>query len=315
MTNYVKIYGSQLLRSTVWVSTDKETKLVWITLLSIADRHGLALTSIPGLAKDACIDIDECERALKTLCSPDPYSRTKKYEGRRLEVIDGGFLLLNYKKYREIRTETQVKEAERKAAWRAKQTAKKGAGRVPDVPSSPTVSRATPTPTPTPSLSEKEGTGNSKTSEPIAKMDLVPTRDRSIIAKSLVDSLEQIGQIEIVKKELLGWQIRAVFSYWVKKMGKDNTRTKLSLGRWARLKKYINLYDIETCLYAIDGALIHPHHNQDDGKTFHEFAEIFMNKPEGPDRVEKISEYARKKDRHPKHRLLEKYPELEGHVE
>ena len=317
MTNYVKIYGSQLLRSTVWVSTDKETKLVWITLLSIADRHGLALTSIPGLAKDAGVDIDECERSLKTLCSPDPYSRTKKYEGRRLEVIDGGFLLLNYKKYREIRTETQVKEAERKAAWRAKQTPKKGVGRVPDVPSSPVESRATPTPskTPTPSLSEKEGTDNSKTSESLANLALVPTRDRSIVAKSVLESLKLIGQIEIVEKELLKWQIRAGFAYWVTKMGKDNARVKLSLGRWARLEKYIKMYDLETCLYAIDGALIHPHMNQDGKTPLHEFEEIFMNKPEGPGRVEKLSEYARKKDRHPKYRLLEKHPELEAHVE
>ena len=145
-------------------------------------------------------------------------------------------------------------------------------------------------------------------------MDLVPTRDRAIVTKPILESLEQIGKIEIAKEFLLGWQIKAVFSYWVSKMGKDNNRVKLTLGRWDRLKKYIQLYDIETCLYAIDGAKIHPHMNQ-DGKTFHEFAEIFMSKPEGPDRVEKLSEHARKKDRHPKHRLLEKYPELESHVE
>ena len=131
----------------------------------------------------------------------------------------------------------------------------------------------------------------------------------------MLDSLEQVGQTEIVADELLGWQITAVFAYWITKFQKDNARTKLTHGRWARLEKYIQLYDIETCLYAIDGAAIHPHMNQENGKTFHEFAEIFMTKPDGPDRVEKLSEYARKKDSHPKHRLLEKYPELESHVE
>ena len=161
MTSYVKIYGNQLLRSTVWVNTNKETKLVWITLLAIADKHGMALASIPGLAKEAGVSIEECEGALDVLRSPDAYSRTKKYEGRRLEDIDGGFLLLNYKKYRELRTEAQVNEAERKAAWRARQSTQEPNGHVPgqtDVPSSPVVSRTTPTPTPSPTPKEDSTT-------------------------------------------------------------------------------------------------------------------------------------------------------------
>lgn len=148
--------------------------------------------------------------------------------------------------------------------------------------------------------------------QPLAKMDLVPTRDHPIVAKSVLESLALVGQIEIAAKHLLTWQIRAVFAYWVAKFNKDNARTKLTFGRWARLKKYIKLYDIETCLYAIDGAAIHPHANQEDGKTFHEFQEIFMNKPEGPDRVEKLSEYARERNKYSKHPLLKKHPELES---
>lgn len=165
MTGYVKIYGNQLMRSTVWVNTSKETKLLWITMLAIADKNGLVLASIPGLAKEAGISLAECEESIGVLCSPDPYSRTKKYEGRRLEVIDGGFLLLNYKKYREMRTEAQVKEAERKAAWRAKQSEKAAEGHVtgqPDVPSSPTKSRATPTPSPPPSPTPEEEASSSQ---------------------------------------------------------------------------------------------------------------------------------------------------------
>jgi hypothetical protein len=37
-----------------------------------------------------------------------------------------------------------------------------------------------------------------------------------------------------------------------------------------------------------------------------------MNKPDGAGRVEKLSGFARQKDKRPKHRLLEKHPELEG---
>lgn len=37
-----------------------------------------------------------------------------------------------------------------------------------------------------------------------------------------------------------------------------------------------------------------------------------MNKPEGPDRVEKLSEYARERNKYSKHPLLKKHPELES---
>ena len=163
MTGYVKIYGDQLMRSTVWVNTSKETRLLWITMLAIADKNGLVLASIPGLAKEAGVSIEECEESLKVLSSPDPYSRTKKYEGRRLEVIDGGFLLLNYRKYREMRTEAQVKDAMRKAAWRAKQAEKPQTGHVPghsDVTPSHSMSRATPAPTPSPSATPEAEEGS-----------------------------------------------------------------------------------------------------------------------------------------------------------
>ena len=85
-------------------------------------------------------------------------------------------------------------------------------------------------------------------------------------------------------------------------------------GKATLLNTLSGIDDITAGEVIIDGAAIHPHMNQ-EGKTFHEFAEIFMTKPDGPDRVEKLSEYARKRDKTPKHRLLEKHPELEGQVE
>ena len=146
MSGFVKLYGDQLLNSTVWVSADSATKLVWITLLLVADQHGIVNASVPGLAHQAGVTVEEAGKAINYLTAPDPHSRTKDYEGRRIEPLDGGWLVLNYMKYREYRSEKQVQEAERKRAYRQQQSdmsqmsqdvpghVPPKAGRVPNVP-------------------------------------------------------------------------------------------------------------------------------------------------------------------------------------
>jgi len=148
--------------------------------------------------------------------------------------------------------------------------------------------------------------------QPLANLALVPTRDSPIVAKDVVATLKAIQGESIAEEQRLSIRILTVFSYWVAKFHMDNARTKLSHGRWDRLAKFLKLYDLETLLYAIDGAKIHPHMNQEGKEPLHAFEAIFMNKPEGAGRVEKLSEYARKRDKRPKHRYLAKHPELEA---
>lgn len=113
MAGYVKLFSS-ILDSTVW-ETPLPTKVVWITMLAMSDRDGEVSASVPGLAKRAGVDRLECERALALLLAPDPDSRTKDYDGRRLEVIDGGWRVLNYEAYRDRASadEKRAKDAER----------------------------------------------------------------------------------------------------------------------------------------------------------------------------------------------------------
>lgn len=116
MTGYTKLFNS-ILCSTIWRADDK-TRIVWITLLALAGKDGIAEGSIPGLADMARVSIEDCERALNYLMSPDQYSRTKDHEGRRISEIDGGWLILNHKKFRskmsvdEKREYDRVKQAE-----------------------------------------------------------------------------------------------------------------------------------------------------------------------------------------------------------
>jgi hypothetical protein len=110
---FTKLFSS-ITASTVWCE-DPETKVVWITMLAMSDRLGRVSGSIPGLAAMARVSVDATRRALDKFLSPDPDSRSKEVEGRRIEVIDGGWRLINYKKYREMRDEEERKQY--KAEW------------------------------------------------------------------------------------------------------------------------------------------------------------------------------------------------------
>jgi hypothetical protein len=99
MAGFTKLF-STIVHSTIW-QEELHVKVVWITLLAMADRSGVVEASIPGLAKAAGVSLQECQDSLVRLSSPDPYSRTPDYEGRRIETVPGGWLILNHAKYRE----------------------------------------------------------------------------------------------------------------------------------------------------------------------------------------------------------------------
>lgn len=115
---FVKLYGT-ILTSSVWVESH-ETFRVWMAMLVLADRNGYVAGTAPGLASIARVTLDECEAALAVLMAPDTHSRTKEHGGRRIEIIEGGWTILNHAKYRELRSDSQIATAERVAKFRAK---------------------------------------------------------------------------------------------------------------------------------------------------------------------------------------------------
>jgi hypothetical protein len=119
MPGFVKLFET-LTDSTIWCAPDR-TRLVWITMLAKADRFGRVLASVPGLAHAARVPIPDCRKAIDSFLSPDPDSRTPDHEGRRIECIDGGWRLVNYQKYRDLRDEEAQRESKRK--WAAKHRA------------------------------------------------------------------------------------------------------------------------------------------------------------------------------------------------
>lgn len=120
MAGYTKLF-SDIIHSTVW-REDVHTKIVWITMLAMSDRHGQVMSSLPGLADSAKVALEQCIEALRILSSPDQYSRTKEYEGRRISEIDGGWLILTYEKHRARKDdeEQRLRTAERVRQYRAR---------------------------------------------------------------------------------------------------------------------------------------------------------------------------------------------------
>ena len=108
MDTYTKLF-STITESTIWCE-DSDTRVVWITMLAMCDKNGEVPASIPGLAKTAMVSLEKTELALEKFMQPDKYSRTKDFEGRRIEEIQGGWLLLNHATYRAKRQDEHRKD-------------------------------------------------------------------------------------------------------------------------------------------------------------------------------------------------------------
>src|ERR1700757_3029415 len=127
MSGYAKLF-SRILDSTVW-REDNETRILWITMLAMADKNGNVLCTVPGLADRARISLAQCESALQKFQKPDKYSWSREEEGRRIRVIDGGWFLINHAKYRAMLSKDEQREKTRLRVERFRQKSVTGVTR------------------------------------------------------------------------------------------------------------------------------------------------------------------------------------------
>ena len=114
MAGYTKLF-SEIITSTIW-QKDSKTRIVWITMLALANRRGKVAASVPGLARLANVKLPECEKSLKILKAPDPHNEPTDYEGRYIKETEGGFQMLNFAFWRE-----KIKAEERRSYLAGKQ--------------------------------------------------------------------------------------------------------------------------------------------------------------------------------------------------
>ena len=90
---------SGIINSSIW-SEPLATRVLWITILALKDENGFVGAARSGLKRAANITDEEFGIAIKSLESPDLESRTPDYDGRRVEKIEGGWVVLNHEKYK-----------------------------------------------------------------------------------------------------------------------------------------------------------------------------------------------------------------------
>jgi hypothetical protein len=99
-SGYTKLFN-RIVHSTIWREPN-EVRILWITMLAMADQDGVVYCTVPGLADVARVTLDQCEHALEKFQQPDRYSWSQEDEGRRIRTVDGGWLLINHEKYRAL---------------------------------------------------------------------------------------------------------------------------------------------------------------------------------------------------------------------
>lgn len=118
---YNKLF-TRILDSSIWLESHA-TRIVWVAMLASMDEDGYChFASIGNVAQRAVVSREEAEKAMAILEAPDANSSDPAHEGRRVERVPGGWLVLNAPKYREIATREQskVQTRERVRRFRAR---------------------------------------------------------------------------------------------------------------------------------------------------------------------------------------------------
>ena len=126
--HYAKLWAS-ILDSSVW-SEPEGHRIVWITMLAMKDKDGFVGASVDGLARRANIDEERVQAALDAFLAPDPRSRNRNNEGRRIQVVPRGWLVLNHEYFQGLQDHEARRAYERNR--KALQRRRESPGHVPD---------------------------------------------------------------------------------------------------------------------------------------------------------------------------------------
>lgn len=111
---FVKIF-EQIYDSSL--SEDYLTRLVFQDFLILSDAEGVVDMTPESIARRTNVPIDVVRAGIRYLEQPDQRSRSKEQEGRRIARIDDhrdwGWRIVNYQKYREIRSTEDRKTYQR----------------------------------------------------------------------------------------------------------------------------------------------------------------------------------------------------------
>jgi hypothetical protein len=109
---YNRLFG-KILDSSIWLESDSTVRL-WFTFLASMDEDGFCTFACEeNLGRRARIKPSVLKRALAILEAPDPNSSDPDNEGRRIERVPGGWIVLNAVKYRHLGSREAARESTR----------------------------------------------------------------------------------------------------------------------------------------------------------------------------------------------------------
>lgn len=98
---YNKLF-TKILDSSVWLEPTP-TRIVWLTFIAAMDEDGFAdFAAVANVAHRARVTVEEAQAAIECLEGPDQVSPGQEHEGRRIERVVGGWMVINSDKYRSI---------------------------------------------------------------------------------------------------------------------------------------------------------------------------------------------------------------------
>ena len=114
---YNKLF-TKILDSSIWLE-DSDIRIVWITLLAVMDEDGFCPFASPAnVAIRARVQPAIAIAALKKFESPDPLTPEAEHEGRRIERVPGGYIVLNAVRHREQVTREEIRKQTRERVQR-----------------------------------------------------------------------------------------------------------------------------------------------------------------------------------------------------
>ena len=106
---YNKLF-TKILDSSIWLQPTP-TRIVWLTFIAVMDEHGFVqFASLANVAHRAIVTLPEAEEAIRCLESPDLESSDPEHDGRRVERVPGGWIVLNSEKHRDLVTRAVARE-------------------------------------------------------------------------------------------------------------------------------------------------------------------------------------------------------------
>lgn len=112
---------SGITDSSLW-EEPLHVRVLFITMFANKQPDHVVYADVWRLRKWSNLTYEETEDALKILESPDARRPGQEFEGRRIEKVEGGWLVLNGQKYEDLMR--KLNERARKAKWAREQREK-----------------------------------------------------------------------------------------------------------------------------------------------------------------------------------------------